>query len=95
MPLRTCSWVFLFALAVCLRLITSVSLIFSAEKLLHSDFKAIVLVAYDVWLVLLSAVRREIDSLNERLAGEGQTVDGGDLTKGALKTKGEDSPKML
>lgn len=36
-----------------------------------------------------SAVRREIDSLNERLAGEGQTVDGGDLTKGALKTKGK------
>lgn len=34
-------------------------------------------------------MRREIDSLNERLAGEGQTVDGGDLAKGALKTKGK------
>lgn len=33
-------------------------------------------------------VRREIDSLNERLTGDGQTVDGGDPTKGALKTKG-------
>lgn len=33
-------------------------------------------------------VRREIDSLNERLTGDGQTIDGGDPTKGALKTKG-------
>lgn len=33
-------------------------------------------------------VRREIDSLNERLTGDGQAVDGGDPTKGALKTKG-------
>lgn len=33
-------------------------------------------------------MRREVESLNERLAGEGQTVDGGDLGKGALKTKG-------
>ncbi|KAA0704978.1 WD repeat-containing protein 37 [Triplophysa tibetana] len=32
-------------------------------------------------------LRREIESLNERLAGEGQTVDGGDPSKGALKTK--------
>lgn len=38
----------------------------------------------------ICAVRREIESLNERLAGEGQTVDGGDLSKGALKTKGTD-----
>lgn len=33
-------------------------------------------------------VRREIDSLNERLTGDGQTVDGGDPNKGVLKTKG-------
>lgn len=33
-------------------------------------------------------VRREIDSLNERLTGDGQTVEGGDPTKAALKTKG-------
>lgn len=33
-------------------------------------------------------VRREIDSLNERLTGDGQTVEGGDPTKGVLKTKG-------
>lgn len=33
-------------------------------------------------------VRREIDSLNERLTGDGQTIEGGDPTKGALKTKG-------
>lgn len=37
---------------------------------------------------LVCTVRREIESLNERLAGEGQTVDGGDPSKGALKTKG-------
>lgn len=35
-----------------------------------------------------TTVRREIDSLNERLTGDGQTVDGGDPNKGALKTKG-------
>lgn len=40
------------------------------------------------------AVRREIESLNERLAGEGQTVDGGDLSKGALKTKGTCKTKL-
>lgn len=34
------------------------------------------------------AVRREIDSLNERLTGDGQTVEGGDPSKGVLKTKG-------
>lgn len=33
-------------------------------------------------------VRREIDSLNERLSGDGQAIEGGDPTKGALKTKG-------
>lgn len=33
-------------------------------------------------------VRREIDSLNERLTGDGQTVEGGDPSKGVLKTKG-------
>lgn len=33
-------------------------------------------------------VRREIDSLNERLTGDGQASEGGDPTKGALKTKG-------
>lgn len=36
-------------------------------------------------------VRREIDTLNERLAGDGQTVDGGDLSKGPLKAKGEEN----
>ncbi|XP_073720175.1 WD repeat-containing protein 37 isoform X1 [Misgurnus anguillicaudatus] len=40
-------------------------------------------------------LRREIDSLNERLAGEGQTVDGGDLSKGALKTKASHSTSQL
>lgn len=34
------------------------------------------------------AVRREIDSLNERLAGDGQAIEGGDPAKGALKAKG-------
>jgi len=38
-----------------------------------------------VWL----AVRREIDTLNDRLAAEGHTFEGADLAKGALKTKGE------
>lgn len=33
-------------------------------------------------------VRREIDSLNERLTGDGQTIEGGDPSKGPLKTKG-------
>uniref|UniRef100_A0A8C2H5D0 WD repeat-containing protein 37 n=1 Tax=Cyprinus carpio TaxID=7962 RepID=A0A8C2H5D0_CYPCA len=40
-------------------------------------------------------LRREIDSLNDRLAGEGQTVDGGDLSKGALKTKASHSTSQL
>lgn len=34
------------------------------------------------------SVRREIDTLNDRLAAEGQTFEGADLAKGALKTKG-------
>lgn len=33
-------------------------------------------------------VRRENDTLNERLAAEGQTIDGAELSKGQLKTKG-------
>uniref|UniRef100_A0A3Q3R2P1 WD repeat-containing protein 37 n=1 Tax=Monopterus albus TaxID=43700 RepID=A0A3Q3R2P1_MONAL len=33
-------------------------------------------------------LRREIDSLNERLTADGQSTEGGDLIKGALKTKG-------
>lgn len=35
------------------------------------------------------SVRREIETLNDRLAAEGQTFEGADLAKGALKTKGE------
>lgn len=38
-------------------------------------------------------VRREIDTLNERLAGEGQTIDGAELSKGQLKTKGKRTTK--
>lgn len=38
-------------------------------------------------------VRREIDTLNERLAGEGQTIDGAELSKGQLKTKGKGDTK--
>lgn len=34
-------------------------------------------------------MRREIETLNERLAAEGQAVDGAELSKGQLKTKGE------
>ncbi|XP_004080963.1 WD repeat-containing protein 37 isoform X4 [Oryzias latipes] len=40
-------------------------------------------------------LRREIDSLNERLTGDGQTVDGGDPTKGALKAKASHSTSQL
>uniref|UniRef100_A0AAY4B4M7 WD repeat-containing protein 37 n=1 Tax=Denticeps clupeoides TaxID=299321 RepID=A0AAY4B4M7_9TELE len=40
-------------------------------------------------------LRREIESLNERLAGEGQAIDGGDLSKGALKTKASHSTSQL
>lgn len=36
-------------------------------------------------------MRREIETLNDRLAAEGQTFEGADLAKGALKTKGEDA----
>ena len=36
-----------------------------------------------------SSVRREIETLNDRLAADGQTFEGADLAKGALKTKGE------
>ncbi|NWS01495.1 WDR37 protein, partial [Motacilla alba] len=38
-------------------------------------------------------LRREIDTLNERLAGEGQTIDGAELSKGQLKTKGKRATK--
>lgn len=40
-------------------------------------------------------MRREIDTLNERLAADGQAIEGGDLTKGALKTKGAVCFKFL
>ncbi|TSK16022.1 WD repeat-containing protein 37 [Bagarius yarrelli] len=40
-------------------------------------------------------LRREIESLNERLASDGQAVDGGDLGKGALKTKASHSTSQL
>lgn len=33
-------------------------------------------------------MRREIETLNDRLAAEGQTLEGADLAKGALKSKG-------
>lgn len=34
-------------------------------------------------------MRREIETLNERLAAEGQVIDGTELSKGQLKTKGK------
>ncbi|KAM9713100.1 WD repeat-containing protein 37-like isoform 4-T7 [Menidia menidia] len=40
-------------------------------------------------------LRREIDSLNERLTGDGQVVEGGDPTKGALKAKASHSTSQL
>ncbi|KAG8009341.1 WD repeat-containing protein 37, partial [Nibea albiflora] len=40
-------------------------------------------------------LRREIDSLNERLTGDGQTIEGGDPSKGALKTKASHSTSQL
>uniref|UniRef100_A0A668ABX6 WD repeat-containing protein 37 n=1 Tax=Myripristis murdjan TaxID=586833 RepID=A0A668ABX6_9TELE len=40
-------------------------------------------------------LRREIETLNDRLAAEGQTIDGGDLAKGALKTKASHSTSQL
>lgn len=39
--------------------------------------------------MFLFLVRREIDTLNERLAGEGQAIDGAELSKCQLKTKGK------
>lgn len=38
--------------------------------------------------MFLFPVRREIETLNERLAAEGQAIDGAELSKGQLKTKG-------
>uniref|UniRef100_A0A4W3GN80 WD repeat-containing protein 37 n=1 Tax=Callorhinchus milii TaxID=7868 RepID=A0A4W3GN80_CALMI len=40
-------------------------------------------------------LRREIETLNDRLAAEGQTVDGGDLSKGPLKAKASHSTSQL
>lgn len=39
-------------------------------------------------MTLCLSVRREIETLNDRLAAEGQTFEGADLAKGALKSKG-------
>ncbi|XP_071218152.1 WD repeat-containing protein 37-like isoform X5 [Salvelinus alpinus] len=40
-------------------------------------------------------LRREIETLNDRLTAEGQTIDGGDFTKGALKAKASHSTSQL
>ncbi|XP_020566960.1 WD repeat-containing protein 37 isoform X2 [Oryzias latipes] len=40
-------------------------------------------------------LRRDIETLNERLAAEGHTFDGADLAKGALKTKASHSTSQL
>ncbi|XP_037550057.1 WD repeat-containing protein 37 [Nematolebias whitei] len=40
-------------------------------------------------------LRREIESLNERLTGDGQVVDGGDASKAALKAKASHSTSQL
>ncbi|EPY86875.1 hypothetical protein CB1_000294005 [Camelus ferus] len=40
-------------------------------------------------------VRREIETLNERLAAEGQAIDGAELSKGQLKTKASHSTSQL
>ncbi|KAK0146158.1 WD repeat-containing protein 37 [Merluccius polli] len=40
-------------------------------------------------------LRREIDSLNERLTGDGQIMEGGDPNKGALKAKASHSTSQL
>uniref|UniRef100_A0A8C5API0 WD repeat-containing protein 37 n=1 Tax=Gadus morhua TaxID=8049 RepID=A0A8C5API0_GADMO len=40
-------------------------------------------------------LRREIDSLNERLTGDGQILEGGDPNKGALKAKASHSTSQL
>ncbi|CAH2282086.1 WD repeat-containing 37 isoform X1 [Pelobates cultripes] len=40
-------------------------------------------------------LRREIDTLNERLAVEGQSIDGAELSKGQMKTKASHSTSQL
>ncbi|KAJ3611558.1 hypothetical protein NHX12_021573 [Muraenolepis orangiensis] len=40
-------------------------------------------------------LRREIDSLNDRLSGDGQIMEGGDPNKGALKAKASHSTSQL
>uniref|UniRef100_A0A8C5MV17 WD repeat-containing protein 37 n=1 Tax=Leptobrachium leishanense TaxID=445787 RepID=A0A8C5MV17_9ANUR len=40
-------------------------------------------------------LRREIDTLNERLAVEGQAIDGAELSKGQMKTKASHSTSQL
>ncbi|PWA30098.1 hypothetical protein CCH79_00009778, partial [Gambusia affinis] len=40
-------------------------------------------------------LRREIESLNDRLAADGQAIEGADLAKGALKTKASHSTSQL
>lgn len=40
-------------------------------------------------LLCVLSVRREIETLNDRLTAEGQPLEGADLAKGALKTKGD------
>ncbi|KAM8838330.1 WD repeat-containing protein 37-like isoform 2-T2 [Synchiropus picturatus] len=40
-------------------------------------------------------LRREIETLNDRLTGDGQTLEGADLAKGALKTKASHSTSQL
>ncbi|XP_075068181.1 WD repeat-containing protein 37 isoform X1 [Mixophyes fleayi] len=40
-------------------------------------------------------LRREIDTLNERLAVEGQTIDGAELSKGQMKAKASHSTSQL
>ncbi|XP_010767317.1 WD repeat-containing protein 37-like, partial [Notothenia coriiceps] len=41
------------------------------------------------------SVRREIETLNDRLAADGQAFEGADLAKGALKTKASHSTSQL
>uniref|UniRef100_A0AAV2JXX6 Uncharacterized protein n=1 Tax=Knipowitschia caucasica TaxID=637954 RepID=A0AAV2JXX6_KNICA len=40
-------------------------------------------------------LRREIDTLNDRLSADGQTVEGSEFSKGALKTKASHSTSQL
>uniref|UniRef100_A0A3B3ZAR6 WD repeat-containing protein 37 n=1 Tax=Periophthalmus magnuspinnatus TaxID=409849 RepID=A0A3B3ZAR6_9GOBI len=40
-------------------------------------------------------LRREIETLNDRLTADGQTIEGSDLAKGALKTKASHSTSQL